>query len=350
MTDFLQLHFLTVYPPSNLNRDDTGRPKSASFGGVNRLRISSQSLKRAWRQSDVFKNSLNGHLSSRTQRLGSNIYKHLTEKGMEEEAAKETAREIAGHFGKLKGEKDKKNPTFIEQLAFVSPNEQDRAFELADRALSGEKIKPEANDVLLKSDNAADIAMFGRMLAGNTQYNREAAVQVSHAITTHKSIAEDDYYTALDDLKSNNEAEDAGAGFLGVQEFGSGVFYLYICIDASLLLSNLQETESVCTSSISALIEAASTISPGGKQSSFASRAYASYILAEKGSVQPRTLAAAFLKPITGDNLCAKSITALNEFRTNLDNAYGPCAESRCEMNILEGSGSLPEIMRFATT
>jgi len=43
MGNFIQLHLLTSYPPSNLNRDDLGRPKTAIMGGKTRLRISSQS-------------------------------------------------------------------------------------------------------------------------------------------------------------------------------------------------------------------------------------------------------------------------------------------------------------------
>ena len=105
MARFVQLHLLTFYPPANLNRDDTGRPKTAIIGGVERLRISSQSLKRAVRTSDVFKAKLDGHLAQRTQRLGADILKHLVEKGMEEKAALATARKIAEVFGKLEDEK-----------------------------------------------------------------------------------------------------------------------------------------------------------------------------------------------------------------------------------------------------
>ena len=70
MVRFLQLHLLTFYPPANLNRDDTGRPKSAVVGGEPRLRVSSQALKRAWRTSDIFRTALDGHMGSRTQRMG----------------------------------------------------------------------------------------------------------------------------------------------------------------------------------------------------------------------------------------------------------------------------------------
>src|SRR6266478_2241809 len=100
MARFVQLHLLTFYPPANLNRDDTGRPKTAIIGGSERLRISSQSLKRAVRTSDVFKTKLDAHLAKRTQRLGAQIRDHLAKKGMDDKTSLNTARKIAAVFGK----------------------------------------------------------------------------------------------------------------------------------------------------------------------------------------------------------------------------------------------------------
>ena len=354
MADFLQLHLLTVYGPSNLNRDDTGRPKSVIFGGVPRLRISSQSLKRAWRTSDVFAAKLAGHLADRTQRLGKDVLKRLIEGGMDEDEALKTARNIAGAFGKIKSEKDSQ-PAFIEQLAFVSPEERLKALALADQALAearaGETItEPNTDELLQRTDTAADIAMFGRMLADSPKFNREAAVQVAHAITTHRAIAEDDYYTAVDDLKSRDEPDDAGAGFVGVQEFGSGVFYLYICIDRDLLLRNLDNTPSIRDASLAALVEAAATVAPRGKRTSFASYARAIYALAEKGSAQPRSLAAAFLKPVAGNDQDGNSVAKLEDFRDRLDAAYGACADDRCTMNVEKGEGTLSDLLAFSVS
>ena len=350
MADFLQLHLLTVYGPSNLNRDDTGRPKSVVFGGVPRLRVSSQSLKRAWRESDVFASKLDGHLASRTQRLGKEVCSRLLDGGMDESQAMEDARKIAGVFGKIRSEEDDE-PLLIEQLAFISPEERKSAFDLADRALRGETIEePKADDLLSSADTAADIAMFGRMLAETPKFNREAAVQVAHAFTTHRAIAEDDYYTALDDLKSRDEPEDAGAGFLGVQEFGAGVFYLYICIDRDLLLSNLSNTRSIRDASLDALVQAATIVGPRGKQASFASRARAIYVLGEKGSAQPRSLAAAFLKPVSGNDQGSRSVEEIERFRNQLDSVYGLCAEDRYTMDVSRAEGTLSELISFAVS
>jgi CRISPR system Cascade subunit CasC len=344
MTGFLQLHLLTFYPPANLNRDDTGRPKTANVGGVPRLRISSQALKRAWRTSSVFAERLRQNRGQRTQRFGEQIENHLRKKGIEPERALQIARDIAQHFGKLKPERDPV-PARTEQLAFISPEERAAALALADRIADGEAIKPTVEQLLQKNDTAADIAMFGRMLADNPDYNREAAVQVAHAITTHRVTVEDDYYTAIDDLKTAEE--DAGAGFVGELGFGSGIFYLYACVDTELLLKNLGGERGLAADACAALAEAAATVSPKGKQPSFAARARAHYVLAEYGATQPRTLAGAFIKPVEGADLAATSVAALEDWRAKLDRAYGPAAEASLIMDVAAGRSTLADIIEF---
>jgi len=333
MSHFLQLHLLTFYPPSNLNRDDTGRPKTATVGGVPRLRISSQALKRAWRSSAIF-----------AERLREHIERHLRERGIEPQRALEIARSITQHFGKLKPEKDPA-PARTEQLAFIAPEERAAALALSDRIAAGEKIEPTVEQLLRHADTAADIAMFGRMLADNPQFNREAAVQVAHAITTHRVTVEDDYYTAIDDLKTPEE--DAGAGFVGEFGFGSGIFYLYACIDTGLLLRNLDGHRALAADACAALAEAAATVSPKGKQPSFAARARAHYILAEASNVQPRTLAGAFVKPVQDGDLAAASVIQLEAWRDKLDRAYGPAAEATAAMDVSAERGTLAEIVAF---
>jgi CRISPR system Cascade subunit CasC len=353
MTTFLQLHLLTAYPTSNLNRDDTGRPKTLEFGGAQRIRVSSQSLKRAWRTSDIFAARLGDRVGKRTQRLGADIREHLIAGGMTNEKALETARSIAAVFGKPE-DKDERDQSFIKQLAFVAPDERARAFALADRALAGEEIDPKADDLLVRTDSAADIAMFGRMLADSPSYNREAAVQVAHAFTTHRAVVEDDYYVAVDDLKSSGERDDAGTSFIGVQEYASGLFYIYACVDCNLLAANLGGNLDLAKDAVAALVESAAMVSPRGKQASFASRARASFVLAERGSQQPRSLAIAFMRPVRpadhdGDVLQG-SIRALDRFRTGLDEAYGACADATERMSITGDGvqGSLGQIVDFA--
>lgn len=357
MTTFLQLHLLTAYPPSNLNRDDTGRPKTAIFGGEPRLRVSSQSLKRAWRTSTVFAERLGERVGKRTQRLGEDVYAHLTKGGMAHEQALQTAKGIAGVFGKPADDVEGK-PAYIRQLAFVSPEERQRALALADRALAGEQIAPDEKSLLGSTDGAADIAMFGRMLADSPAFNREAAVQVAHALTTHKATVEDDYYVAVDDLKNPAEHEDVGTSFIGVQEYGAGLFYLYACVDCDLLQRNLGGDAELARDALEALVTCAATVSPRGKQASFASRARASFVMVERGPQQPRTLAAAFLKPVhpaegsdgSRGDVGRISVDRLLGFRDNLDRAYGPGADDRRTMHVTpeRAEGTLADVVEFA--
>ncbi|RZA14020.1 MAG: type I-E CRISPR-associated protein Cas7/Cse4/CasC, partial [Proteobacteria bacterium] len=127
MSRFVQLHLLTSYPPSNLNRDDTGRPKTALVGDANRLRISSQSQKRAWRTSEGFEAALAGHLGTRTKLMGKEVFQALKAGGIDEKNAREWAKLIARQFGKPKSEKVTENDADleIEQLAHFSPEEKE---------------------------------------------------------------------------------------------------------------------------------------------------------------------------------------------------------------------------------
>jgi len=338
MTRFLQLHFLTSYPVSNPNRDDQGRPKSAIYGQVPRLRISSQAIKRAARMSDAIQRSLAGHLGDRTQRIGEVVRDALIADGAAPDAAAKAATAVADVFGKLDTEAEKKGFIRIRQLAFVSPEERAMAIELARKDLK--------KAVLRTADGAADIAMFGRMLADDPGFNREAAVQVSHALTTHRALVEDDYYTAVDDLK--RPSEDAGAGFIGEAGFGSGVFYLYACIDLALLADNLAGDTVLAAKSAGALVEALATATPSGKRTAFAHQTRAEYLRAEAGDQQPRSLAGAFLNPVESDDLMAGSISALESMAKRLDHSYGPNADSVETMNVSSGAGSLAVVRAFA--
>ena len=364
MSRFVQLHLLTSYPPANLNRDDLGRPKTAMMGGEPRLRISSQSLKRAWRTSDVFEGALAGHIGTRTKAMGVTVFNRLYDKGIKQKEALAWAKLIAAQFGKLKTlpEAEKKNlkaldeharlerelvETEIEQLAHFSPEEQLLIDSLI-AALTLRKSKPESDELALlrRHHSAADIALFGRMLASSPMYNTEAAAQVAHAISVHSITVEDDFFTAVDDLNSGEDG--AGAAHLGETEFAAGLFYLYLCIDKELLIGNLSGNSNLADKTLGALIECAATVAPTGKQSSFASRARASFILCETGNQQPRSLSAAFLRPIPRGDMLGTAVTRLHTTMENMDTVYGACADARCVMNAADAEGSLKAVIECA--
>lgn len=350
MSTFIQLHMLTSYPPSNLNRDDLGRPKTAVMGGSTRLRVSSQSLKRAWRTSDIFAEHCGENIGVRTKSIGVEVFEKLVELEIGEEQAKAWAQSIAGVFGKLKSadKKDRTRDLEIEQLAHLSPIEQRRIWSLVD-SVASEKREPSKKELNLLQDknDAVDIAMFGRMLASDPAYNREAAVQVSHAITVHDVTVEDDFFTAVDDL--NKGEEDVGAGHMGETEYGAGVYYTYLCIDRDLLIENLEGNTDLASDALRALVEACTKVSPTGKQNSFASRAYASYLLAEKGSQQPRSLAVAFLDAVRGRDVAEQAVRKLETTCDRIDAVYGQSADNRISFNALTGEGALAAIMDFVT-
>lgn len=387
MTTFLQLHLLTSYPPACLNRDDLNKPKTAKMGGVDRLRISSQSLKRAWRVSDVFREELTGETGIRSKELGRRIKEAILtgtplsallhenppnadpDGGISEKDATEWAWAIAFEFVRGKEANINKETLKSEQIVFYSRDEIDELEKLVN-ALRETKTKAPTSDQLgaLKKKGArrtADLAMFGRMLASSPDYNVEAACQVAHAITVHRAAVEDDYFSAVDDL--NRREENIGFAFGSEQGFGAGLFYLYVCIDCDRLRENLGNDAALAGKSVEALIEAAATVAPTGKQNSFGSRAWAYYALAEKGSRQPRTLSLAFMKPVKEGDMLAEAVSALTAMRDNLDKVYyGKDVEEKDEKtgatkkvrkpdslpsrhcNALTGEGSFEELKRWA--
>jgi len=349
MTTFVQLHLLTSYPPGNLNRDDLGRPKTAKMGGFNRLRISSQSLKRAWRISPLFEEALGGHVGKRTKQLGVRVYQTMKEKGVEEKLAEKCAQNIAEVFGKLKSNKDKDKPLQhleIEQLVHVSPIEQQKIDQLTELLIQ-EKREPTAVELelLTKERLAVDIAMFGRMLADKPEYNVQASIQVAHAISVHSVAIEDDYFTAVDDLNDKNVS--TGSAHIGESGFAAALFYLYICIDRDLLLHHLQGDQTLADKVLAAFIETAVKVPPKGKQNSFATRAYASYALAEIGSQQPRSLSVAFLKPINGLDYPEEAVEALKNQKDAIERVFGHCSQASYEFNAFQGKGTLSELLKF---
>ena len=385
MSRFIQIHALTVYAPSNLNRDDTGRPKTAKFGGAERLRISSQALKRAIRKSDAFQNKLGNHLGERTARAGDWFREALVKAEIEAEKATAIAKTLSALIGTpdtTKPDPQVRNkelffmapeeraafstmalniandPALAEELASAGGAvEEDESEEGDDegakkkgkkKGLSKKRVSELREKVLVTVDTAADIAMFGRMVAAAPAFNREAVVQVAHAITTHKVEVEDDFYTAVDDLKT--ASEDAGASFIGELGFGSGVFYIYACVDRALLEENLGSDKALAEAAIAALVEGLATSSPTGKQASFASRSRASYLRIEKGSQQPRQLSAAFLRPVRGDDLLAISIAEMDKLAERMNKAYGDCFEGNpYVMDVASAQGSLAGAIKFAS-
>ncbi|MBI3045720.1 MAG: type I-E CRISPR-associated protein Cas7/Cse4/CasC [Betaproteobacteria bacterium] len=383
MSRFAQLHVLTSYPPANLNRDESGRPKTALMGDALRLRVSSQSLKRAWRTSGEFESHLpnaDAVIGDRTKRIGLEwVFKRLKERGVKEDVARSWTKDIQRTYGEPESSDSEPDAELLNgQLVHVSPVEREKltafvdllaayllkgksdelvesiekAIQERDKAKDKKKanaalVKKLSEALLVKGSTAVDIALFGRMLAAVPTFNFDASVQVAHAITVHKAAVEDDYFSAVDDLNR----EDKGAGHIGERGYGAGLFYLYLCIDRELLKENLGGDVDLTKNALKALVHALTKVSPTGMQNSHASRAYASFVLGEKGDQQPRSLAQSFLKPIKPrddeDDMLDQAVKAIERRRENFDKVYGACADKRYRMNVETGEGSLDELVAF---
>jgi len=351
MTDtnnrFIQLHLLVSYPPSNPNRDELGQPKVATMGGTQRSRIASQSLKRAWRTSDIWK--VEGlSIGKRTRELFLDkelgLYEKLKGEFGDKNAEKYT-KAILSIFAKTAKLKDKAEAPVdkdlvgkeivTEQPIHFSTKEIENIRQLV-KGLKGDPTKEELAALVDCSPRNIDVAMFGRMIAKCPDASPDAAVQVAHAISINEVEIEPDFFTAVDDLNK------LGSAHMGEQEFVSAVYYLYLCIDTKSLLENIND-ECLAQNAMQALTETAAMVAPSGKQNSYANRAQAFYILAEKGDAQPRNLSLAFLKAMPSDDP-EKAIAQLQNIKNKFNTAYSKPQEK--EMNLF-GEGTLQEILDF---
>jgi CRISPR system Cascade subunit CasC len=351
----IEVHLIQNFAPSNLNRDDTGQPKSATFGGYRRARISSQSSKRSARRGEPMAKLLAEVGAVRTRQLIVEIAKQIDGK---DEPADATIKVVADVFeagGLEKATETGKNTTKI--IVFLDKAAMPKLVEVFKKnweALAKGKgeaktaARDKAGEILFQAVKAPDIALFGRMLEvkGSTpfgKYNMQvvAACQVAHPISTHKVDMEMDFYTAVDDL---NPAEETGAGMMGVVGFNSACYYRYALVDRDQLARNLarkterdkgkwkedlapndyEEADKV----IKAFLEAMVYAIPTGKQNSFAAQNLPAFgLFVRRHGGVPISLANAFAKPVRptkeDDNLVGLSVAALTEHWDALRAVYG---------------------------
>lgn len=301
---FLDIHAIQTLPPSNINRDDTGSPKTAQYGGVQRARVSSQAWKKAMR--DYFK--ANGQLDNVGQRT-LEIVAYLANKlqaldpNLDRKKAMKLAEKCFNDLGvKTKAQRAK-------ALFFIG-NQQ--AEKLATAILNGVPDKKELKQIL-KDNPAIDIALFGRMVATDSSLNEDASSQVAHAISTHAVATEFDFYTAVDDLKGE---ESAGAGMLGTVEFNSSTLYRYANVAVHELNKQLKNKTAV-VNTLKLFIKAFVNSLPTGKVNTFANQTIPHAILISFRNDRPLSLVSAFEKPINSTNGYAEqSLKALiNELK-----------------------------------
>lgn len=295
----VDIHIVQTVPPSNINRDDTGSPKSAVYGGTRRARVSSQAWKRATR--DAFDSLLDREdLGVRTKRVVELVGEEITRQ----------APELAGRSGelstsvlqaagfKLKAARKENAPDEAEFLLFLSnhqiANLAELAIETANEA-GGGKLSVNKSEAKARADrdHSVDVALFGRMVANLPDLNVEAAVQVAHALSVHTVANEYDYFTAVDDHKRADEEEDAGAGMIGTVEFNSSTLYRYAALDVDQLHGNLGDAEAT-RRAVEAFTRAFVSSMPTGKQNTFANRTLPDAVLVVVRETQPINLVGAF--------------------------------------------------------
>jgi len=334
MKTFVEIHALQNFAPSNLNRDDTGAPKDAFFGGVRRARVSSQCLKRAIRE--YFKMQNRDWVADRTKRVVDALKERLSgelqgHKDFSDDnllKAIEVAVSSLGSKKTVKVDKEKKTDV----LLFLSPKEVDalaqaikESFSDLLKAKTPEQVAKNLNDAIdgeNKSRLSVDVALFGRMLAVMPEKNQYAACQVAHALSTHAVEREFDFYTAVDDLKPE---DTTGADMMGTIEFNSACFYRYAVLDWDKLLVNFQGNAKLAHDGLEAFINGFVIAEPTGKQNSFAAHNPPEFIsIFVRRDTAPRNLANAFETPIysKGKSLTKESADKLAAKAAALDKLY----------------------------
>jgi len=358
---FVELHLLQNFAPSNLNRDDTSAPKDCTFGGFRRARISSQCMKRAIRRHDSFKDviqAVDGDIGQRTKRLLKCMVDRLTAQGHDAATAEKVGEVVIKGAGLAFDEKTKKDTDPVElsqtqYLLYLSNSEIAALSEFAhehwetlstleaedpaadkdkkQRKKAGKKALPKElkkpiTDIFKDPPRlAADIALFGRMVADDKNMNIDAACQMAHALSTNEIAMEMDFFTAVDDLLPD---EQSGSGMLGIIEFNSACYYRYAQINLDILKANLaQQGKAVAIAAVKGFIKAAILATPTGMQNSQTAQNPPSYIrVLVRSSGAPWALTNAFIKPIRADHqhdLISQSVDACTTYFQKLQDFYG---------------------------
>ena len=298
---YVDIHVLQSVPPSNVNRDDTGAPKSALYGGVRRARISSQAWKKAVRTS--FKDFLPAsQTGARTLRAVELLMNRLTADPyrLAQEDARQKALAVVKALG-LKADKPRvkegSGPEGVERtqyLVFYSNQQLDRLAQLA--ATSEGKISSSDAKKAADSDHGIEVALFGRMVADSKDLNVDSAVQVAHALSTHAVEIESDYFTAVDDYKLDED--DAGAGMIGTVEFTSETLYRFATVAVSTLEDNLGDVD-LTADAAAAFVRGFVVSMPTGKQNTFANNTLPDAVVVQIRKGRSASFVGAFEDAIT---------------------------------------------------
>jgi CRISPR system Cascade subunit CasC len=328
MPTYVDVHVLQTVPPSNLNRDDAGSPKQATYGGVKRARVSSQAWKRAARR--AFADQVDqATLGTRTKRMATLLAQRIMARGgVDAEASTRIATQLLADL------KDTKGKSIVEKdyLLFFGRPQLERLIDSAGSDLSqlaglddgalADALAGVSARATLGAGHPVDVALFGRMVADIPALNVDAAVQVAHAISTHAVETEFDYYTAVDD---ENTEDETGAGMIGTIEFNSSTLYRYATVGLHQLLDNVDGDVDSAAEALRVFLTAFVTAMPTGYQNSFAHRTPPNLVTVAVRDDQPVNLVSAFESPVRALNegLVSESVRRLADELTTATESWG---------------------------
>lgn len=319
------VYVLQTVPPSNINRDENGSPKTAIYGGIQRPRVSSQAWKRATRE-DFGAKLDPADLGVRTKRVAELLAEEITSLAPQlAESSEELAEDVFKTAGIKLAEKRKDAAADAQYLIFLSRH-QIRA--LAQAAVesttddSGTKLDKNTIKEIANRDHSIDVALFGRMVTDQKDLSVDAAVQVAHAIGVHAAETEFDYFTAVDECLGESES---GAGMLASTEFTSATLYRYATLDVDRLAETLGDT-SATRRAAEAFLESFVRSMPTGKQTSFAHRTLPEAVVVVARDSQPINLVGAFEMAIRESDHAGRvqrASEALRDEAQEIQRAYG---------------------------
>lgn len=362
----IDIHALQTLPPSLINRDDTGAPKSAVYGGVPRQRVSSQAWKRAIRkyfESEIDVESVGDRSKRLPEKIARKVQQHA---GWDAERAQKEVAELFKAAGiktevdakRIKALKDSEETTEEElaaaqypqtkYLLFLSPHQIERAAEAIVSA-DGEKIKKKDALEILDTQHSVDVALFGRMVADDAAYNVDAAVQVAHALGIHASAPEFDYFTAVDDLAE--EGEETGAGMIGTVQMMSSTLYRYATVNLDGLTQNLDSAENAKQAAVN-FVDAFIKSMPTGKINTFANHTLPELIYVAVRDTRPVSLVTAFEEPVeptTGQSLRVAGADALAKEEAEFEENYGLRPKAAFVVGLSEARQAFAQIAEEVT-
>lgn len=325
--DLIELHILQSFPVTCLNRDDVGAPKSAVFGGVQRARVSSQSWKRAIRaMAAADKPECFG--GRRGHYVAAMICEALVKEGIEPEQAKDGAERIATFLGEHDAKKKDEHKTSV--AVFVSPLEASAIAQVAAKEIrEGRKVEPKKGELkkaiaAASPTDLADIAIFGRMVASDHSLMVEGAGLFSHALSTHRTSNEVDFFSAVDEMKPE---DSEGAGHIGTLEFNSACYYRYVGLNVSMLASasHLGHMDEASRGEvIKAFLKSAIFAVPEARKNSMFGFAPPAFVLGLRRQGHPLSLINAFEEPVpaSSSGFLKPSVKRLKDHLTEIETAY----------------------------